>query len=493
MKSKTFFILLLLSFPTFAAVEFDNIGVDTNSIISVNTDGNILLNPTGTGQIGFPDLTVSTVPYLNASGYLTSSAVTPTELGYLSGVTSAIQTQINSVSSGGSAALAAHEADTTAIHGITDTTLLATLAGTQTLTNKSIDADSNTITNIENADIKAAAAISLNKLATTTVSRALVSDGSGFISPATTTSTQIGYLSTTTSDVQTQIDGKFSKSTLTTKGDLAVATGASTIVREPVGADNTVLIADSAQTSGIKWGSVAGLSNLSVTSKVAAYTATTGDDVVLADSSAGAYTVGLYTAVGNSGKTIRIKKTDTSVNLVTVDPNSTETIDGSTTLKLSTQYESITLVSNGTNWNLIDRDYPKAWVAYTPTFTGFGVVTNINVRSRREGANLLIYGSFTSGTSTAVEARMTLGYNGTSANVTSQSWFSSTQPVGYGVFSVATAVAPVVMNEASTTYLVFGFQNATTSGLSKQNGSNFTASGTSFRFFASVPINGWSE
>jgi microcystin-dependent protein len=40
-------------------------------------------------------LTASTVPYLSAGKAITSSAVTPTELGYLSGVTSAIQTQLN--------------------------------------------------------------------------------------------------------------------------------------------------------------------------------------------------------------------------------------------------------------------------------------------------------------------------------------------------------------------------------------------------------------
>ncbi len=81
-------------------------------------------------------------------------------------------------------------------------------ATTDTLTNKTIDADSNTITNIENADIKAAAAIALNKLAATTVSRALVSDVSGFVSAATTTSTEIGYVNGVTSAIQTQIDAK---------------------------------------------------------------------------------------------------------------------------------------------------------------------------------------------------------------------------------------------------------------------------------------------
>lgn len=47
------------------------------------------------GIIGMPGYTANTVPYLDGSKLLQSSAVTPTELGYVSGVTSAIQTQIN--------------------------------------------------------------------------------------------------------------------------------------------------------------------------------------------------------------------------------------------------------------------------------------------------------------------------------------------------------------------------------------------------------------
>lgn len=50
---------------------------------------------TASGDTTFSALTATTVPYLNASKVLTSSAVTPTELGYVSGVTSAIQTQLN--------------------------------------------------------------------------------------------------------------------------------------------------------------------------------------------------------------------------------------------------------------------------------------------------------------------------------------------------------------------------------------------------------------
>ena len=79
---------------------------------------------------------------------------------------------------------------------------------TDTLTNKSIDSDNNTITNIVNADIKAGAAIAFSKMADLTASRALVSDSNGDVSISDVTSTEIGHLDGVSSNVQSQLDAK---------------------------------------------------------------------------------------------------------------------------------------------------------------------------------------------------------------------------------------------------------------------------------------------
>lgn len=61
----------------------------------------------------------------------------------------------------------------------------------------------NLATSIVNGDISASAAIALSKLATVTASRALVSDGSGLISASSVTSTELGLLSGVTGTLAT--------------------------------------------------------------------------------------------------------------------------------------------------------------------------------------------------------------------------------------------------------------------------------------------------
>jgi hypothetical protein len=78
----------------FDRLDVDNIRLDANTVSTTNTNGDLLLSPNGTGAVQIPGLTASTVPYLDSGKRLQSSATTTTELGYLHGVTSAIQTQM---------------------------------------------------------------------------------------------------------------------------------------------------------------------------------------------------------------------------------------------------------------------------------------------------------------------------------------------------------------------------------------------------------------
>ena len=79
---------------------------------------------------------------------------------------------------------------------------------TTTFTNKTFDANGtgNSITNIENADISASAAIAFSKMENLTASKALQSDGNGDVSASGVTNTELGYVSGVTSAIQTQLN-----------------------------------------------------------------------------------------------------------------------------------------------------------------------------------------------------------------------------------------------------------------------------------------------
>ena len=81
-------------------------------------------------------------------------------------------------------------------------------SSTTTFTNKTFDANGtgNSITNIENADISASAAIAFSKMANLTASKALQSDGNGDVSASGVTNTELGYVSGVTSAIQTQLN-----------------------------------------------------------------------------------------------------------------------------------------------------------------------------------------------------------------------------------------------------------------------------------------------
>lgn len=124
---------------------------------------------------------------------------------------------------------------------------MTVLAAAQTLTNKTIDSDNNTITNIADADIKAGAAITRSKLAAGTADHVIINDGTGVLSSEATLAITRGGTGQATATA-----GFDALAPTTTKGDLIVHDGTNNI-RIVVGSDGQVLTADSAQASGLNW------------------------------------------------------------------------------------------------------------------------------------------------------------------------------------------------------------------------------------------------
>jgi hypothetical protein len=124
----------------------------------------------------------------------------------------------------------------------------------------------------------------------------------------------------------------------------------------PVGANGEVLTADSTLDDGVKWAAVSAsaLGFLSVAVNTALVAADV-NKVVLSTGGAGGITVTLPdpTLAAVIGKPINIKKVDAAAGAVTVDNFAAETIDGATSITINSQYQSASIVSDGTNWHII--------------------------------------------------------------------------------------------------------------------------------------------
>lgn len=180
-------------------------------------------------------------------------------------------------------------------HNGTSSSPIVTEAHTATLTNKTIDSDNNTISNIVNANVKSsaaiaysklnltdsilnadintAAAIARTKLANGSASHVVINDGSGVLSSeaalspvrggtgvannAANTLTFSGNYSLTftltdNTSLTLPVSGTLLADPTTTAGDI-LARNSSTLTRVPVGTDGQVLTADSGQTTGVVW------------------------------------------------------------------------------------------------------------------------------------------------------------------------------------------------------------------------------------------------
>lgn len=305
---------------------------------------------------------------------------------------------------------------------------------------------------IVNADVNASAAIAVSKLAATTASRALVSDASGFVSAATTTSTEIGYVNGVTSAIQTQLDAKQARSTLTTKGDIYAATASATVARLGVGTDGQVLTAASGETTGLSWTSpltnpMDSEGDLIVGGAAGAATkldaGTAGQFLKAAGAAAPVWSWGQTAASGADSDTTLVVG-DSRIQIVTPTAQRTYTLPTTSVLAgdiftitnnaaVSSANLFLNIYSSGANlvrvvypqttvrvmalqntpttaahWSCLDVALSE-WAAFTPTFGNITVGNGtVNGLWRRNGDEIEVRAHLTWGTTTSCAGSVTL-------------------------------------------------------------------------------------
>ena len=206
--------------------DITNIGVFSSTITmegSTANDFELTLSagdPTADRTITFPDET--------GTVQLRVTDVSDTEIGYLNGVTSAIQTQLDDKS---------------------------TASKTETFTNKSISLGSNTVTStlaqlntaVSDADVASLAGTE------TLTNKTLTSPKINEDVAVTATATELNYVDGVTSAIQTQLDGKVDESLFDAKGDLLVASADNTPAKLTVGTNGYILTANTSAANGIEW------------------------------------------------------------------------------------------------------------------------------------------------------------------------------------------------------------------------------------------------
>lgn len=475
----------LISFllATTALAIFTSATIRKIDTIQSNTATDITIDPSG--DLILTSATANTVPYFNATKKLLSSVVTDTELAYLSGVTSAIQTQLDSKAADADVVKITGDQSISGVKTFTGQIVASTTSNGNrpcpTMTEAQRDAISSPVLGdcITNSDTS-----SLN-IYDGTAWGAVGGGGQGGINYIEQYNAESSITDWVTyADVAgvNAVDGtggtanitwtKNSSSPLIEANDFKLTKDAADRQGEGVAVPFTI---DSGYQSN----------KIYISFKYDASSASYDDDDIR---------IQVYD-VTNS-RLIRVNGEDlkgtTKGNYLGWFQSSAD----STSYRLifhisSTNASAYDVYFDNVQVGPREVSYGSAitdWQPYTPTFTGFGTVTNINIEYRRVGSNLEIRGRYLTGTTTATEARISLPNN----LVSSDTLTPTLQKVGDITFGNASASVGYLLAEPTQSYLTYSLQSSSNAGLTKLNGTSL-ASNNTHSIEARVPIKGWSS
>lgn len=226
--------------------------------------------------------------------------------------------------------------------------------------------------------------------------------------------------------------------TLTTKGQLLTHTG-STHAAQNVGANNTLLVADSAQTNGIKWSAT--LSGLTLTSPVISTISNTGTLTLPTSTD---------TLVGRATTDTLTNKTLTSPVVTTVD------LTGGVVDQLQEDWNIVASAATGT----INFDVKTASVWYYTSDATANHTINVRGDSSTTLSSLMAVGD--SITVVWANTNGTTAYRPSAFQVDGSSvtpkWQGGAAPTAGNASSVDLYVYTIVKTAATPTYTVFASQ-----------------------------------
>lgn len=307
--------------------------LSTTPKLSLTTAGNLSIAGTATfPTVNVTGATASTIAGFDVSKNLVSLATATypslTELSYVKGVTSAIQTQLNAKGAGTVTSVSVVTAN-----GVSGTVATSTTTPAITLS----------LGNITPTAVTAGGTVSANFMQTNGID-IRTNFGAYFWNAANTFSAQIVA------------------PTVTANRLISLPNEDGTVALN----ENTVGLSGNQTVNGTKTytGLVANSPTLitpietkSISTITSNFTITIGNYyTLLADATSGGITATLPTASSASGRIYVLKKIDSSVNTVTIDGNGSELIDGATTQVIAVQWASLTIQSNGTAWYIIAKN-----------------------------------------------------------------------------------------------------------------------------------------